>query len=46
MYIFLALIIQMGHDVRDTLKYSCLTLEQFSKPFYRNTVKHDWFFHI
>jgi len=29
MYIFLAIIIQMGHDVMDTMKCYCLTMEQF-----------------
>jgi hypothetical protein len=33
MYLFLALIVQMGHDIRDTLKDYWSTLEQFHTPF-------------
>jgi hypothetical protein len=32
-YSFLAIIIQMGHDVTDTMKAYWLTLEQFYIPF-------------
>jgi hypothetical protein len=38
-YIFLAIIIQTGHDVRDTLEDSTGRLEQFCTPFYSNTMK-------
>jgi len=46
MYIVVAIIIQMGYDVKDTLKSCWLTAEQFFMPFYTNTVKYDRFFHI
>jgi len=39
MHIFLAIIIQIGHNMRDTLEDHWLTAEQFYKPFYSNTVK-------
>jgi hypothetical protein len=38
-YTFLAIIIQMGHDVRDPLKSYWLAVEQFSTPFHRNRTK-------
>jgi len=44
MHIFLAIIIQMGHDVRDTLEVYWSTVESFFTPFYRNTMKHDLLF--
>jgi hypothetical protein len=34
MYSFLALILQMGHDMSDTLKAYWTTIEQFSSPFF------------
>jgi hypothetical protein len=46
MFLFLAIIIQMGHDVRDTLKDYWSTAEQFATPFYSNTMKRDRFLHI
>jgi hypothetical protein len=36
----------MGHDIKDTLKAYWSTVEQFSMPFYRKTMKRDRFFHI
>jgi hypothetical protein len=46
MYSFLAIILQMGHDIKDTLKAYWSTSEQFSTPFYGKTMKRDRFFHI
>jgi hypothetical protein len=46
MYSFLALILQMGHDIRDTLKVYWTTAEQFSTPFFRKMMKQDRFCHI
>jgi hypothetical protein len=46
MYMFLAIIIQMGHGIRDTLKEYWSTLEQIYTPFYSNVMKRDRFFHI
>jgi hypothetical protein len=46
MYVFLALIIQMGHDIRDTLKDYWSTLEQFHTTSFSATMKQDRFFHI
>jgi hypothetical protein len=37
MYLFLAIILQMGHDIKDTLKVYWSTLEQFSMSFYGKT---------
>jgi hypothetical protein len=45
MYSFLALILQMGHDIRDTLKAYWTTAEQFSMPFF-GKMKQDRFCHI
>jgi hypothetical protein len=33
-FLFLALIIQVGHDIRDNLKDCWLTTERFFSPFY------------
>jgi hypothetical protein len=46
MFLFLAIIIQMGHNVRDGLADYWLTIEQFLTPFYGTTMKRDRFFHI
>ncbi|PNF23240.1 hypothetical protein B7P43_G18268 [Cryptotermes secundus] len=46
MFLFLGIIIQMGHDIRDTLKDYWSTAEQFATPFYSNTMKRDRFLHI
>jgi hypothetical protein len=46
MFLFLALIIQMGHDIRDSLADYWSTIEQFFTPFYSTTIKRDRFFHI
>ena len=43
---FLAIIIQMGHDQRDTLKDYWSRDEQYYTPFYHNTMVRDRFFHI
>ncbi|PNF34306.1 hypothetical protein B7P43_G15809, partial [Cryptotermes secundus] len=45
-YNFLAIIIQMGHDQRDTLKDYWSRDEQYYTPFYRNTMVRDRFIHI
>ncbi|PNF29671.1 PiggyBac transposable element-derived protein 4 [Cryptotermes secundus] len=45
-YNFLAIIIQMGHDQRDTLKDYWSRDEQYYTPFYRNTMVRDRFLHI
>jgi hypothetical protein len=44
MYIFLPVIIQIGHDEWHTFKDYWFTLEQLYKPFFSNRMK--WFFHI
>jgi hypothetical protein len=41
MYSFLALILQMEHDIRDIFKAYWTTAEQFSMPFFRKMIKHD-----
>ena len=46
MYRFFAIIIQMGHDQRDCLKDYWSREEQYSTPFYSNTMVRDRFFHI
>jgi hypothetical protein len=46
MYLFLSIIVQMGHDQRDRLNDYSSTLEQFFMAFYGNTMKRDRFFHI
>jgi len=43
---FLAVIIQMGNDVKVTLKSYWLTAEQFFISFYTNTMKYDRFLRI
>jgi hypothetical protein len=45
-YILFATVIQMGHEVRITLKYYWSTLELFCTPLYSNVMEHDQFFHI
>lgn len=39
LYLFLAIIVQVGHGQRDMLKDYCLTQEQFYMVFYRNALK-------
>jgi hypothetical protein len=46
MYNFLAIIIQMRHDVQNTLKTYWLNAELLFTPFYTNIMKHDRFLHI
>jgi hypothetical protein len=46
MFLFLGIIIQMGHDIRDRIKDYWSTAEQFHRPFYSNTMKRDRFLHI
>ncbi|KAG8239259.1 hypothetical protein J437_LFUL010649 [Ladona fulva] len=41
MMTFLAIVIQMGHDIRDTLKDYWSQLEQFYTAFFGNTMLHD-----
>jgi hypothetical protein len=45
MYSFLALILQTGHDIRDTLTVYWTTAEQFSMPSF-GKMKQDRFCHI
>ncbi|PNF43126.1 hypothetical protein B7P43_G18025 [Cryptotermes secundus] len=46
MFLFLGIIIQMGHDIRDRLTDYWSTAEQFATPFYSKTMKRDRFLHI
>lgn len=46
LYKFLALIIQMGHDQRDTIKDYWSKEEQYYTPFYHNHMSRDRFLHI
>jgi len=46
MCLFLAIIGQMVHDQRDTLKDCWSTLVQYLMAFYRNTMKQDRLFHM
>jgi len=46
MCLFLAIIVQMVHYQRDTLKDCWSTLEQYLTAFYGNTVKQDRLFHM
>jgi len=46
MNVFLAIIMQMGHDVSDTLKSYWATAEQSCTQFYSETMKRDRFYHI
>jgi hypothetical protein len=39
MYLFVSIVLQMGHDQRDRLKDYWSTLEQFFMAFYGNTMK-------
>jgi hypothetical protein len=42
---FLAIIMQIPHDVRDTMIYYWSSVEQFFIPFYTNMIC-DWFLHV
>jgi hypothetical protein len=44
--LFLAIIVQMGHNHKDMVKVYWLTPEQYFVAFYRNIMKWDWFYHI
>jgi hypothetical protein len=46
MYLFLPIVLQMGHNQRDRLKDYWSTLEQYFMAFYRNTMKRDIFLHF
>jgi len=46
MHIFLDIIIQVGHDIRDTMNNYWSSLEQFCTPFYNNIMKRNQFFHM
>jgi hypothetical protein len=46
MFLLLAIIVQMGHDIRDSLEDYLSTIEQLIASFYGITVKRDRFFHI
>jgi hypothetical protein len=45
MLLFLAIIIQMGHDTCDHLRDYLLTTVQFFSPFYDKTIRHDRYLH-
>ena len=45
-YTFFAIIIQMGHDQRGSLKDYWSREEQYCTPFYSNVMARDRFFHI
>jgi hypothetical protein len=44
--LFLAIIVQMGHDQMETLEDYWLTLEQYFMAVYGNSMKQDRFYHI
>jgi hypothetical protein len=46
LYTFLAIILQMGHDQRDSMKDYWSRDEQYHTPFFHNTLVRDRFFHI
>ena len=46
MFVFLALIIQMGHGVRDKLTDYWATVDQLYTPFYGTMMKLDRYLHI
>ena len=46
MHLLLAIIVQMGHDLREMLKDQWSTLEQYFTATYGNTMKRDRFYHI
>jgi len=46
MCLFLAIVVQMGQDQRDTLNDYWSTLEQYFMAFYGKTMKWDRFYHI
>jgi hypothetical protein len=46
MFLFLTIIVQMGHDIRDSLKDYWTVTEQFHATFYSKTTTHDRFLHI
>jgi hypothetical protein len=46
MCVFLAIIVQMGYVLRDTLKDYWWVLEQYFMVFYRNAMKQVKFYHI
>jgi hypothetical protein len=45
-YSFVAIILQMGHDLKDTLKAYWSTSEQFSMHFYGKIMKQGRLYHI
>jgi hypothetical protein len=46
MCLFLAIVIQVGHDIHDNLKDCWSTTEQFLSPFCDKTVRHDRFIYV
>lgn len=46
LYTFFALVIQMGHDMRDALRDYWRKEEQYYTPFYHNILPRDRFLHI
>jgi hypothetical protein len=45
-FLFLGIIIQMGHDIRDKLRDYWTTAKQFLASFYSKTLKRGRFLHI
>jgi hypothetical protein len=45
-YVLSVIIIQMGHDIGDTVKYYWSILENFYTPFHNIIMKSNWFFDI
>jgi hypothetical protein len=43
---FLVIIVQMKHDVQDSLLDLLVMIEQFLAPFYGSAMKCDWLFYI
>jgi len=46
MCLFLAIIVQMVYNQRDTLKDCWSTLERYLTALYENAIKQDRFFHM
>jgi hypothetical protein len=45
-YIFLPVLMESRHGLRDVLKDCWFSLEQFYTPYYIDTMKYIWFLHI
>jgi hypothetical protein len=46
MFLFLAIIVRIGHNICDRLRGYQTRTEQFFSPFYQNTMTRDHFWHI